>query len=80
MIPSRDLLVVHHGRDFGGVEDWVGVIADIAPSLRPKLFDYARRTRPRSVELIRIDSEWSATRGSLKSQSETALGVNAYAW
>jgi CubicO group peptidase (beta-lactamase class C family) len=33
VIPSRDLVVVRNGLDFGGVEDWVGVIADIARSL-----------------------------------------------
>lgn len=33
MIPERRLVVVRHGRDFGGVEDWVGAIADIARSL-----------------------------------------------
>lgn len=33
VIPERDLVVVRHGRDFGGVEDWVGAIADIARSL-----------------------------------------------
>ena len=33
VIPSRNLVVVRNGRDFGGVEDWVGVIADIARSL-----------------------------------------------
>jgi CubicO group peptidase (beta-lactamase class C family) len=33
VIPERDLVVVRHGVDFGGVEDWVGAIADIARSL-----------------------------------------------
>jgi CubicO group peptidase (beta-lactamase class C family) len=33
VIPERDLAVVRHGRDFGGVDDWVGVIADIARSM-----------------------------------------------
>jgi CubicO group peptidase (beta-lactamase class C family) len=33
VIPERDLVVVRHGRDFGGVDDWVGAIADIARSL-----------------------------------------------
>ncbi len=33
VIPERDVVVVRHGRDFGGVEDWVGAIADIARSL-----------------------------------------------
>jgi CubicO group peptidase (beta-lactamase class C family) len=33
VIPERDLVVVRHGSDFGGVEDWVGAIADIARSL-----------------------------------------------
>jgi hypothetical protein len=32
VIPERDVVVVRHGRDFGGVEDWIGVIADIARS------------------------------------------------
>jgi CubicO group peptidase (beta-lactamase class C family) len=33
VIPERDVVVVRHGRDFGGVDDWVGVIADMARSL-----------------------------------------------
>jgi CubicO group peptidase (beta-lactamase class C family) len=33
VIPERDLVVVRHGRDFGGVDNWVGVIADIARSI-----------------------------------------------
>lgn len=33
VIPERDVVVVRHGRDFGGVDDWVGAIADIARSL-----------------------------------------------
>jgi CubicO group peptidase (beta-lactamase class C family) len=33
VIPERKLVVVRHGMDFGGVEDWVGAIADIARSL-----------------------------------------------
>jgi CubicO group peptidase (beta-lactamase class C family) len=33
VIPERDVVVVRHGRDFGGVEDWVGAIADIARSM-----------------------------------------------
>jgi CubicO group peptidase (beta-lactamase class C family) len=34
VIPERDVVVVRHGRDFGGVEGWVGVIADMARSLQ----------------------------------------------
>jgi CubicO group peptidase (beta-lactamase class C family) len=33
VFPERDLVVVRHGRDFGGVNGWVDVIADIARSL-----------------------------------------------
>lgn len=33
VVPERDVVVVRHGRDFGGVDDWVSVIADIARSL-----------------------------------------------
>jgi hypothetical protein len=33
VIPERDVVVVRHGRDFGGVEDWIAAIADIARSL-----------------------------------------------
>ena len=33
VIPDRQAVIVRHGRDFGGVEDWVGAIADIARSL-----------------------------------------------
>jgi CubicO group peptidase (beta-lactamase class C family) len=33
VIPERELVVVRHGTDFGGVEDWVGAIAGIAQSL-----------------------------------------------
>jgi CubicO group peptidase (beta-lactamase class C family) len=33
VIPERDVVIVRHGRDFGGVDDWVGVIADIARSV-----------------------------------------------
>jgi hypothetical protein len=32
VIPERDVVVVRHGRDFGGV-DWIGAIADISRSL-----------------------------------------------
>lgn len=34
VIPELDVVVVRHGRDFGGVEGWVGVIADMARSLQ----------------------------------------------
>jgi CubicO group peptidase (beta-lactamase class C family) len=33
VIPERDLVIVRHGRDFGDVDDWVGVIANLARSL-----------------------------------------------
>ena len=33
VFPERDLVIVRHGTDFGGVDDWIGVIADIARSL-----------------------------------------------
>ena len=33
VIPDRQAVIVRHGRDFGGVEDWVGAITDIARSL-----------------------------------------------
>ncbi|CAN5694190.1 serine hydrolase [soil metagenome] len=33
VIPERDVVVVRNGRDFGGVDDWVGAVADIARSL-----------------------------------------------
>jgi CubicO group peptidase (beta-lactamase class C family) len=33
VIPDRNIVVVRHGLDFGGVDDWVSVIADIARSL-----------------------------------------------
>ena len=33
IIPERDLVVVRHERDFGAVEDWVRVIAEIARAL-----------------------------------------------
>jgi CubicO group peptidase (beta-lactamase class C family) len=33
VIPERDVVVVRHGRDFGGVDDWVDAIADLAQSM-----------------------------------------------
>jgi beta-lactamase family protein len=33
VFPKREVVVVRHGRDFGGVDDWVAAIADIARSL-----------------------------------------------
>jgi CubicO group peptidase (beta-lactamase class C family) len=33
VIPERDAVVVRHGRDFGGVDDWIGAMADITRSL-----------------------------------------------
>jgi CubicO group peptidase (beta-lactamase class C family) len=33
VFPERDVVVVRHGRDFGGVNGWVDVIADLARSL-----------------------------------------------
>lgn len=33
IIPERHVVIVRNGRDFGDVDDWIGVIADIARSL-----------------------------------------------
>lgn len=33
VFPEHDVVVVRHGRDFGGVENWVGAIAEIVRSL-----------------------------------------------